>query len=126
MARHGDKSIILARFTPGARAFIPVLAGMLGMPARRFYLANIAPAVVWAPSNVVPGVIVGESLDLLGAAAKPLGIHLVLLIVLAWIMSNTMRFILPRNSLASGHDGDAAGLGSGPRFPLEKHCLLPA
>jgi undecaprenyl-diphosphatase len=94
MARHGDKSIFLARFTPGVRAFIPLLAGIFGMPARRFYLANIASAVVWAPSNVVPGVIVGESIDLAGAAAKPLGILLILLIVLAWIMSKTMRLIL--------------------------------
>ena len=92
--RHGDKSIFLARFTPGVRAFIPLLAGMLGMSASRFYAANIVSALAWAPLNVLPGVIVGESLDLLGAAAKPLGILLVLLIILAWIILHAVRFTL--------------------------------
>jgi membrane protein DedA with SNARE-associated domain/membrane-associated phospholipid phosphatase len=96
MARHGDKSIFLARFTPGVRAFIPLVAGMLGMSVRRFYAANVVSAIAWAPSNVLPGVIVGESLDLLGAAAKPLGILLVLLIILSWIILHAVRFMLRR------------------------------
>ncbi len=96
MSRHGDKSIFLARFTPGVRAFIPLVAGMLGMSARRFYAANVVSAIAWAPSNVLPGVIVGESLDLLGAAAKPLGILLVLLIILSWIILHAVRFMLRR------------------------------
>ena len=96
--RHGDKSIFLARFTPGVRAFIPLLAGMLGMSARRFYAANVLSALAWAPSNVLPGVIVGELLDLLGAAAKPLGILLVLLIILAWIILHALRFTLRRGA----------------------------
>ena len=96
--RHGDKSIFLARFTPGVRAFIPLLAGMLGMSARRFYAANVVSALAWAPSNVLPGVIVGESLDLLGAAAKPLGILLVLLTILAWIILHAVRFTLRRGA----------------------------
>ena len=95
-ARHGDKSIFLARFTPGARAFIPLLAGTMRMSARRFYAANVVSALAWAPSNVLPGVIVGESLDLLGAAAKPLGILLVLLVILIWTMVMVVRLALRR------------------------------
>ena len=71
---------------------------MLGMSARRFYAANIVSALAWAPSNVLPGVIVGESLDLLGAAAKPLGILLVLLIILTWIILHAVRFTLRRGA----------------------------
>jgi undecaprenyl-diphosphatase len=93
-ARHGDKSIFLARFTPGVRAFVPLLAGMLGMPPIRFYVANILSAVAWGPSNVLPGVIVGESIDFFGAAAKPLGILLVLLIVLIWMTTHAVRLAL--------------------------------
>ena len=96
VARHGDKSVFLARFTPGVRAFIPLLAGMLGMSAGRFYAANVVSALVWAPSNVLPGVIVGESLDLLGAAAKPLGILFVLLTILTWFMVQAVRLTVRR------------------------------
>jgi undecaprenyl-diphosphatase len=95
-ARHGDKSIFLARFTPGVRAFIPLLAGTMRMSARRFYAANVVSALAWAPSNVLPGVIVGESLDLLGGAAKPLGILLVLLVILTWIIVLAVRLALLR------------------------------
>jgi undecaprenyl-diphosphatase len=51
-------------------------------------------ALAWAPSNVLPGVIVGESVDLFGAAAKPLGILLVLLIVLIWTTTHAVRLAL--------------------------------
>ncbi|MHC8326677.1 DedA family protein [Pseudomonas sp. LB1P83] len=34
--RRGDKSVFLARFTPGVRAFVPLLAGTLGMAVSRF------------------------------------------------------------------------------------------
>ncbi len=41
IGQHGNKSVFLARFTPGVRAFVPLFAGILRMPARRFYFANI-------------------------------------------------------------------------------------
>jgi undecaprenyl-diphosphatase len=69
---------------------------MLGMPPIRFYVANILSALAWAPSNVLPGVIVGESVDLFGAAAKPLGILLVMLIVLIWTTTHAVRLALRR------------------------------
>jgi undecaprenyl-diphosphatase len=53
-ARHGGKSIILARFTPVVRAFVPLIAGISGMNPRRFYIANITSAALWAISHIVP------------------------------------------------------------------------
>ncbi|MDW6022537.1 VTT domain-containing protein [Mesorhizobium sp. BAC0120] len=95
-SRHGDKSVFLARFTPGVRAFVPLLAGMLRMPAWRFYAANILSALVWAPSHILPGMLVGTSIGLLGAAAKPLAIMAVLLIILLWAVIHVVRFTLHR------------------------------
>jgi membrane protein DedA with SNARE-associated domain len=34
--KYGGKSVFLARFTPGVRAFVPLVAGMLKMPVGRF------------------------------------------------------------------------------------------
>ena len=64
------------------------------MPPVRFYAANILSALAWAPSNVLPGVIVGESVDLFGAAAKPLGMLLVLLAILTWAIVLAVRLAL--------------------------------
>lgn len=38
--RHGNKSVFLARFIPGVRAFIPLFAGIAGMSSFRFYIAS--------------------------------------------------------------------------------------
>ncbi|WP_018898076.1 bifunctional DedA family/phosphatase PAP2 family protein [Rhizobium sp. 2MFCol3.1] len=92
--RHGDKSVFIARFAPGIRAFVPLLAGMLAMPVRRFYLVNILSAVVWAPSHILPGVLVGASFGALGSSAKPVAIVAVLLIVLGWLLLTGTRFFV--------------------------------
>jgi undecaprenyl-diphosphatase len=93
-ARHGDKSVFIARFTPGVRAFIPLIAGMLQMPVRRFYAANILSALVWAPSHILPAVFVGAAFGLFGAAAKPLAILVVLIVVVIWVTIRLARFAL--------------------------------
>lgn len=95
-ARHGGKSVFLARFTPGVRAFIPLMAGILKMPPGRFYTANVLSALAWAPAHILPGVLIGASLGLLGSAAKPLAALLVLLVVLVWGAVHFVRLALGR------------------------------
>ncbi|QND44531.1 phosphatase PAP2 family protein (plasmid) [Rhizobium lusitanum] len=92
--RHGDKSVFIARFAPGVRAFIPLLAGMLGMSARRFYVVNITSALVWAPSHILPGVFVGAAFSALGGAAKPLAVLFIILIAACCLTWRLGRWIL--------------------------------
>src|SRR4051812_49384408 len=58
-ARHGDKSVFIGRFIAGVRAFIPLVVGTLRMRISRFYTADILSALVWAPSHIVPAILVG-------------------------------------------------------------------
>lgn len=81
--RHGGKSILLARFTPGVRAIVAVLAGALGMPPRRFFAANVASALAWAPVHVLPGALAGIGIDL--AEARSAQLVLVPLVLIAAI-----------------------------------------
>jgi len=37
---HGGASVFLARFIAVVRAFVPLVAGILGMSSRQFYAAN--------------------------------------------------------------------------------------
>lgn len=57
--RWGALGVAGARFLPGVRAVVPVVAGMLGMRPAVFYAANVASALVWAPVHVLPGALVG-------------------------------------------------------------------
>ena len=93
-ARHGDKSVFIARFTPGVRAFVPLIAGMLRMSVRRFYAANILSALVWAPSHILPAVFVGAAFSMFGAAAKPLAILVFLIVIVVWVAIRLVRLAL--------------------------------
>lgn len=45
--RHGGKAIVMARFVPIVRTFVPFVAGMCGMRLARFWTYNISGAIVW-------------------------------------------------------------------------------
>lgn len=94
--RHGSKSVFVGRFTPAVRAFIPLFAGILGMPLRRFYVANISSALLWAPVHILPGVVLGASVKSAGAGAGRLAVLLVILVVLLWGLTQVVRLGLQR------------------------------
>lgn len=47
-AKHGAQSLVLARFVPVVRTFIPPVVGMSSMPYRRFLLWNAIGGIAWA------------------------------------------------------------------------------
>jgi membrane protein DedA with SNARE-associated domain len=53
--RHGGKSVFIGRFFGPVRAVIPLAAGMLRMSPRRFWIANVTSALVWAPLLLLTG-----------------------------------------------------------------------
>ena len=53
--KHGGKSIVVGRFVGPVRPFIPVVAGMMHMNPRQFFLANVLSAILWAPIYMLPG-----------------------------------------------------------------------
>lgn len=54
--RHGGKSVFFGRFFGPTRAVVPLVAGMTGMPRRRFLFANVASAVIWVLLSISPAV----------------------------------------------------------------------
>jgi len=52
--RWGVMAVIVGRFVGPARVVVPLLAGTLGVDARRFHLANWASAILWAPLLLAP------------------------------------------------------------------------
>lgn len=55
--RWGTLAVLLARFVPPVRAFVPITAGALGMSPALFYAVNIPAILLWAPAHVLPGVL---------------------------------------------------------------------
>ena len=58
--RHGTKALVLARFVPIVRTFVPVLAGVGKMEQRTFISANAVGAVLWAGGVTVLGYFLGQ------------------------------------------------------------------
>ncbi|PYN18517.1 MAG: hypothetical protein DME05_00575 [Candidatus Rokuibacteriota bacterium] len=61
-ARHGPKTIVIARFVPIIRTFAPVVAGVGAMEYRRFLLYNMAGGVGWVISMTWAGFLLGRAI----------------------------------------------------------------
>ena len=68
--RYGASSVFIGRFFGPLRAVIPLAAGILRMPSRRFYMANVLSAIVWAPALVFSGDLLAHSLGPQNLATK--------------------------------------------------------
>ncbi|MCF6354582.1 MAG: VTT domain-containing protein [Candidatus Polarisedimenticolaceae bacterium] len=84
--RYGGKSVVIGRFIGPTRAIIPMVAGMMGMPANRFLMANVFSALLWAPLYLLPGMVVGASLGLASEVGVRLVVLLLLLALLVWLL----------------------------------------
>lgn len=58
--KHGGKAIIIARFMPLVRTFVPVVAGVAQMPYRRFAMFNVVGAAAWVLSMTLTGFLLGN------------------------------------------------------------------
>ncbi|MGY0558733.1 MULTISPECIES: bifunctional DedA family/phosphatase PAP2 family protein [unclassified Lysobacter] len=74
--RHGIKSILIARFVGAVRPFVPVIAGMLQMPLRRYALPSAFASLAWAAVFLAPGWVLGASYDAAAAVADRLALAL--------------------------------------------------
>jgi membrane protein DedA with SNARE-associated domain len=95
-ARHGGKSVFIGRFFGPLRAVIPLVAGIMHMSRRRFWFANIASAIVWAPMLLFAGDAVGDIGDrLIGSANTVLlvfaGLTLLGIVGVIWGIGRSAR-----------------------------------
>lgn len=58
-AKYGGPSLVLGRFVPFVRTYVPLSAGIAAMPYRRFLLWNALGGVSWVVVMIVVGVLLG-------------------------------------------------------------------
>ena len=58
--KHGGKTLVLARFMPIVRTFVPVVAGMAQMNLRAYTIYNVVGAVLWIWSMLFIGYFLGR------------------------------------------------------------------
>jgi membrane-associated protein len=103
--RHGGKAIIIARFMPLVRTFVPVVAGIGGMSYRRFASYNVVGAVGWVTSMTLIGFVLGSRFPLLVQHIEKVIVVVVLLSILPggieWLRSRRRAVV----KAASRSDG---------------------
>ena len=58
--KHGGKTLVLARFMPIVRTFVPVVAGMAEMDYKSYTAYNVLGAVLWIWSMLFIGFVLGR------------------------------------------------------------------
>lgn len=48
--KYGASTLIIGRFIPIVRTFAPILAGVIGVPERKFFIYNVVGAILWIGS----------------------------------------------------------------------------
>ncbi len=100
--RHGGKSVFVGRFFGPFRAFVPLAAGMMQMPARRFWIANVTSAAVWAPGLLVPGAMMG-----LAAEATTAEEHVVAIVAFVVLALGLIGFEVVRRRFLAARRTDS-------------------
>jgi len=92
-ARHGMRSLVLAKFIPGLSTVTPALAGLFGVSVERFLLYNGLGAFLWTAAFVVPGYLFSNQLEQVAAEAARLGSSLAVLVAGALALYIAYKYI---------------------------------
>lgn len=99
--RHGPKAILLARFVPLGRTFVPMLAGIGQMRYARFLAYNIVGGGVWAAGMPFLGYSLGRSIPGIDRYLLPIILLIVMLSVSPGIV-HVLRNPKDRASVIAG------------------------
>ncbi|MBS9477643.1 DedA family protein [Ancylobacter radicis] len=121
--RFGFASVFIGRFFGPVRCTMPMVAGMMRMEQRRFQIANVSSAFVWAPVMLAPGWFAAESASALGGgtsqgwAISMVLVTLVMLVATAVVLKVIKGRIAPRPRKRRAATAPTAGLAE-PAGPL--------
>ncbi len=80
--KYGSKAIVLGRFMPVVRTFVPILAGVGSMKYRKFVIYNIIGALVWACGMTLLGFFLGSRVPGIDGYILPIVLVIIFLSIL--------------------------------------------
>jgi len=91
--KHGVRTIVLARFVPVVRTFVPIIAGIVGMRYRTFVAYNILGALAWAAGVTFSGYYLGEKVPFVQHYITPIIIVIIIVtsVPLLWELRKKSR-----------------------------------
>ena len=92
--RHGSCAIILARFVPAVRTFVPIMAGVGKMQYKKFLSYNIIGGIIWAVGLSLGGYLLGQSIPNVDKYILPI----VIIIIIVSLLPAFFEIIKARRS----------------------------
>ena len=80
--KYGKKTIIIARFVPIIRTFVPILAGVGNMHYRTFITYNIIGGLLWGLGIPLLGYFLGQQIPDIDAYLLPIILVIILISIL--------------------------------------------
>jgi len=90
--KHGKKAIVLARFIPVVRTFIPILAGVGKMHYQTFITYNVIGGLLWGAGITLSGYFLGQKIPSIDQYLIPI----LLLIIFVPMLPTFFSFIYKR------------------------------
>lgn len=94
-AKHGQKTILIARFVPVIRHVISVPAGIARMPLRAFFLQTFLGSTIWGGALILLGYYVGANWETFAKTLKRVDLLIGVILVLA-LVALAIRFVVRR------------------------------
>ena len=102
--KHGGKALVLARFVPIIRTFVPVIVGVAQMDKRKFFLFNIIGAVLWGGGVTLLGYLLGDKVPWVRDNLDIIFVLIVLLSVIPIGIEVLRGFAAKRQAAKNGTD----------------------
>lgn len=84
--QHSMVTVLLGRFIGFMRPVVPMVAGMLDLPIRKFAVPNIIGCLTWPPVYFLPGILAGVAIDIpVGTASGQFKWLLFITLILLWL-----------------------------------------
>lgn len=94
--RHGGKAIVIARFVPIVRTYVPFVAGIGAMPYARFLAFSVAGALLWVSSLSLAGYWFGN----IPAVKENLAVVIVVIVAIS-VLPIAVEFLRARQRRAA-------------------------
>ena len=91
--KHGGKTIILARFIPIVRTFVPLIAGITKMRYKTFMLFNLIGGAIWIVGIVYIGYLLGAWLTSIGVDIDTVLLPIVALILIVSVLPGVYHLL---------------------------------
>src|SRR5215210_429172 len=85
--KHGGKTLVIARFMPIVRTFVPVVAGLANMPIGAYTAYNVLGAVAWIWSMLLIGHFLGRVIPGIDEHIEPMILVIIFLSLLPALIS---------------------------------------